>query len=415
MKLTSAVTSLLFLASAQASDKMRFRKYNTTEEGLSKRSDSSINFPINQADADFLRDYTRSISVSRPDDECTETIDFQKVKDRLSEVKLYPTTYPEDDDFWEEFIRVVEAQKHLKTYQKNPCMTDPLPLVMPRATDLWKGFSIVDVAEAVHDEFQGIYTTQMIANWLTPGNAETVKFSNDAIPRKQDGDLDFIRGPIMLADLIGRGVRLCAPCNFSLKWEVGRPRPEEVAFAVDQRTLAVPKCVKWETAKILKDTLRDFDMKDPTDFTAYAEGSPTHPSWPAMHSAAASSSFWLDVVLELDEEQRCEAMMLDYSVSFARTVAGVHYEGDNLTGLTVGQEILAQRLPDILANEYGADRAEVQKRVDAKRFDWNGFENSPCYKSERFKTHPAAKPLFCLDQRGIPVQVSGDNACTATY
>jgi hypothetical protein len=381
------------------------------------RNPSSINFPLNQADADFLRNYSRSISVSLPDDECTKTIDFKQVKDKLSAVNLYPTTYPEDDDFWSEFIRVVEAQKHLKTYQKNPCMTDPLPLVMPRVTDLWKGFNIVDVAEAVHDEFQGIYTTQMIANWLTPEslNKDPVKFNNDAIPRKQAGDLDFIRGPIMLADMIGRGVRLCAPCNFSLKWEVGRPRPEEVAFAVDQRTLAVPKCVKWETAKILKDTLRDFDMKDPTDFTAYAEGSPTHPSWPAMHSAAASSSFWLDVVLELSPEQRCEARMLDYSVSFARTVAGVHYEGDNLTGLTVGQEILAQRLPDILAREYGSDPAKVQARVKEMRFDWTTFENSECFKSERFKTRPAAKPLFCLDQRVIPVPFSGDNACTATY
>jgi hypothetical protein len=271
-------------------------------------------------------------------------------------------------------------------------MTDPLPLVMPRVTDQWKGFSIVDVAEAVHDEFPGIYHTKMIENWLETGG---ITFSNDAIPRLSETAPDFNRGPIMLADMIGRGVRLVGPCNFCLKWEAGMPRPEEIAFAVDQGTLPIPQHIGQKRAKRLKDTLRDFNMKDPTDFTAYAEGSPTHPSWPAMHSAAASASFWLDVVMDLTPEQLCEARMLDYSVSFARTVAGVHYEGDNFSGLMVGQSILAQRLPAVLADEYGSDMAKVQARIDAKRYDWTTFEDSDCFKQDRFKSVPAAKPASC--------------------
>jgi len=414
MKLTSPsniALSLLFLPSAQAyykedePTKVRFEKFNFTKAAI------PIDFPLDLSSADYLRKNSNSISVSLPDEECTLKSDFTDIKNDLSSVGLYPPTFPEDKKFWDEFSVVVNAQAHLKNYQKNPCMTDPLPLVMPRATDLWKGFNIFDVAESVHDEFPGIYHNQMVANWLALGN---VKYNNKAIPRKSA--IDFIRGPIMLAEMIGRGVRLVGPCNFSLKWEVGRARPEEIAFKVDQGTLDIPSSVPWERANIIRDSLAAMDLKDETDFTAYAEGSPTHPSWPAMHSAAAAGSFWMDVILDLTPEQRCEARMLDYSVSFARTVAGVHYEGDNLSGLMVGQEILAQRLPAVLAHEYGADEDEVQKLVDEKRFDWTTFEDSDCYKNDaRFKTHPAPKPAFCFDKRGIPVQLSGENACTAAY
>jgi hypothetical protein len=383
----AALASLLFLASAQADDTVRFEKFNFTEP-----ASKTINFPLDQADADFLRQNSNSISVSLVDDECSAKTDIAQVKADLSEVNLYPPTFPEDEGFWDEFAVVVKAMEQLKTYQKNPCMTDPLPLVMPRVTDQWKGFSIVDVAEAVHDEFPGIYHTKMIANWLETGG---ITFSNDAIPRLSETAPDFNRGPIMLADMIGRGVRLVGPCNFCLKWEAGMPRPEEIAFAVDQGTLPIPQHIGQKRAKRLKDTLRDFNMKDPTDFTAYAEGSPTHPSWPAMHSAAASASFWLDVVMDLTPEQLCEARMLDYSVSFARTVAGVHYEGDNFSGLMVGQSILAQRLPAVLADEYGSDMAKVQARIDAKRYDWTTFEDSDCFKQDRFKSVPAAKPESC--------------------
>ena len=396
MKLTSpsntALASLLFLASAQADDTVRFEKFNFTEP-----ASKSIHFPLDQTDADFLRQNSRSISVSLPDDECSAKTDFAQIKTDLSAVGLYPPTYPEDDGFWDEFEVVVNAMKHLKTYQKNPCMTDPLPLVMPRVTDQWKGFSIVDVAEAVHDEFPGIYHTQMIESWLESGG---LAFSNDAIPRLSQTAPDFNRGPIMLADMIGRGVRLVGPCNFCLKWEAGMPRPEEIGFKVDQGTLAIPQKISQEKAKFIKESLQEFEMQDPTDFSAYAEGSPTHPSWPAMHSAAASASFWLDVVMDLTEEQLCEARMLDYSVSFARTVAGVHYEGDNYAGLMAGQSILAQRLPAVLADEYGSDPAKVQARIDAKRYDWTTFEDSDCFKSERFKSVPAAKPASCTGGGG---------------
>ena len=54
----------------------------------------------------------------------------------------------------------------------------------------------------------------------------------------------------------------------------------------------------------------------------------------------------------LTEDQLWEARMLDYSVFYARTVAGVHYPSDNIAGLMAGEEILAKRLPEFLHEEY---------------------------------------------------------------
>jgi len=35
----------------------------------------------------------------------------------------------------------------------------------------------------------------------------------------------------------------------------------------------------------------------------------------------ASTSFWLSIVLDLNDEQLCEARLMDYGISYARTIA----------------------------------------------------------------------------------------------
>ena len=114
------------------------------------------------------------------------------------------------------------------------------------------------------------------------------------------------------------------------------------------------------------------------DFTAYEEGSPVHPAWPAMHSAASSASLWLAVVLDLTPEQYCEALRVDYAVSYARTVAGVHYPKDNIAGLNLGTEIMKDRLADHLALNYGSDRDKVQAKLNSLTFDWADFNPDDC-------------------------------------
>jgi len=114
----------------------------------------------------------------------------------------------------------------------------------------------------------------------------------------------------------------------------------------------------------------DMKLTKATEFTQYPEGSPNHPSWPAMHSAASSMSLWLAVVAELTEEQYCQVLRTDYAVSFARTCAGVHYRSDNYAGLNMGQEVIAHVLPDHLATYYGADPVAVKAKIEKYRFDW---------------------------------------------
>ena len=75
------------------------------------------------------------------------------------------------------------------------------------------------------------------------------------------------------------------------------------------------------------------------------------------------------------------------TLSYARTVAGVHYTSDNIAGLMVGQKVLAEKLPQYLHDEYGADFTLVKKEVErASMFDWTTFNTTECWMEEEFKT-----------------------------
>merc|ERR1739836_226419 len=99
-----------------------------------------------------------------------------------------------------------------------------------------------------------------------------------------------------------------------LKWTVGMPRPEEIAWLIytDQLTHkrdGVPKSI---VSKI-----KSLELSDSHDFTHYKEsGCPTHPSWPAMHSAGSTISVWLPAIAKLTRDQYCEALRTDYAVSY---------------------------------------------------------------------------------------------------
>ena len=96
-----------------------------------------------------------------------------------------------------------------------------------------------------------------------------------------------------------------------------------------------------------------------------------------MHSAGSSLSLWLPVVCNLTEEQLHQVKLLDYTVAYARTVAGVHYHDDNIAGLNMGQEIIADELPQLLHDRYGSDMDAVKEKVEMYRFDWNDFKPKP--------------------------------------
>jgi membrane-associated phospholipid phosphatase len=204
---------------------------------------------------------------------------------------------------------------------------------------------------------------------------DRAKVDNTTIPLRCN--VEFLRGIVMLAELNTWAIGTVGPINFGIKYYAGRARPEEVAFLISEGELTSEDGVP-------DDLLMDIplhSLEKAVDFTAYPEGSPMHPSWPAMHSAASSASFWLAVVLNLTPEQSCQAKLVDYGVAYARTVAGVHFPGDNTAGLNLGQEVVASKLPEHLAHRYGSDPTIVRQKIDSLRFDWRDFLDSDCAKN----------------------------------
>ena len=71
----------------------------------------------------------------------------------------------------------------------------------------------------------------------------------------------------------------------------------------------------------IKSYVRYLNPQSPYDFTAYEEGCPKHPSWPAMHAASGSCSLWMVVTMDLNDEQLCQARLTDYAIAYSRTIA----------------------------------------------------------------------------------------------
>lgn len=267
---------------------------------------------------------------------------------------------PSNDDsseFWADFREVVIVQeKRLMNVSASAVL--PLPMS-------WINFDINDVAEAVHDEPLGIHHIALIKQL----NKQGAKADKEIIP--STCIVEFIRGVVMLNYLINWSISTVGPTNFGLKYYAGRARPEEVAWHIHTGAISAPRD--------LVEAIAARNLTTAESFTAYPEGSPRHPAWPAMHSASASASLWLPVVMNLTDAQVCEVKRVDYAVAYARTVAGVHYPSDNIAGLKLGQELVARKLPQELHEKYGSDVEVVKAKIEQLRFNWEDFTSTDCF------------------------------------
>jgi membrane-associated phospholipid phosphatase len=307
---------------------------------------------------EILQDKTNAVSVVPPGDFELHGAESPAFIHACGGLPSMPNA-DSNHDFWNELEHVVDMQIH----RRQSGNLTPQQLTLPL---LWSGMDIHAVAEAVHDEYPG-YHQQKLLEWLW---AAGVAIDYDILPFRSNSD--FIGNQIRLADLNTWAIRIVSPINFHLKWQAGRPRPEEVAYMISTGDLTTG------VRDSLKNKIDGMNLTEAPEFTAYAEGCPRHPSWPAMHSAASSASLWLSVVLNLKEDQYCEALRVDYAVAYARTVAGVHYPSDNTVGLNLGQIIIAENLADYLAEAYGSDRDKVQAKIKSKLVDWKNFDSSTC-------------------------------------
>ncbi|KAL7553722.1 hypothetical protein ACHAWF_017038 [Thalassiosira exigua] len=314
----------------------------------------------------MLKSHTDSVSVVALDDWEVSELDVVELISEVGGMPPHPSS-SEDGEYWDQLAGVMNLQ--IKRIRRGGALarialkTFPLPF-------RWVDLSINGVAAQVHEEYPGSHQATMIEDMLSGlyGRLET-----DSAVIPQRSRVHFLLGMFALAELNNWAIGRVGPYNFAAKWLVGRARPEEVVAEIQAGNLSYVPTAILDFAKKLPRTSRA------EDFTAYPEGSPRHPSWPAMHGAASGLSSWLPIVMDLTPLQQCQAKLIDFAVSYARVVAGVHYEDDVIAGLDMGQEIVARLLPEHLSKTYGADAEVVKAKVERMRFSWRDFEmTNPC-------------------------------------
>ena len=348
---------------------------------------TSAEYPITASTdiVDFLRKSNAVSVVTEDDYEIKQNV--QETIGAIGGPPIHPTC-DASSPFWEELQHVVDVAKYrrangnqdsanLASYLQTLGYDEWLPHYIPT---LWDGDTIAQVAENVHDEAPGDWQAQLIQQFLVEG----LEVDYAIMPKRSA--VEFIGAVVRLYDLNTHFINYVGPHNFAAKWHVGRARPEEMVYAIvngDIDSSCVPPALYSDIAANFDD-LRGatfdypYGASDPdgTAFTAYEEGIPRHPSWPDMHSAASNISFWMQVMFKLTDAQVCEAMKIDYGVSYARTIAGVHYKQDNLAGLNMGKEVIRLDIAKYLHDHFDADEAAAQAKADAiaASFDWNDYE-----------------------------------------
>jgi membrane-associated phospholipid phosphatase len=306
-------------------------------------------YPLDESLGDILK--TQSMASSPMTAADLPEIDANELIRKIGGLPAFPG----EQVFWDELMEVALFQAHRILNARPPF----------RLPEIWRGFDIEEVAQAVHNDFPGYWHQKLLEIFWAKG----LHMDYSIVPFHSN--VDFVGTTVGLAALNTWAIgEICHP-NFLVKWTVGKLRPEEAAFQITNNLMeGVPLPLKY-----LIDWM---DLTNPEQFTAYPEGSPSHPSWPAMHSAASAASLWLATVADLTDEQYCQVLLTDYAIAFARTVAGVHYSSDNIAGLNLGQHLVAEALPEYLTVVFGANKTAVEEKVAQLRFDWTNFDPTSC-------------------------------------
>jgi len=328
------------------------------------------NYPIGKKSkyVKNIKEKTDAITVVNHKDDFE--IQQFSIKDLINSVggePDHPSVF-KNAEYWDKLYKLIE----LREISDNALAVTALADFMQQPLR-WQNYTVYDIGEAVHDEYPGLHQAGFIEDLVANGKYGPIEFDDDIIPRRSTAQ--FLRGIVMLCDLNTWTVSNVGPYNFGAKWYAGRARPEEVAFQI-----ANGEIKKKYVPKKLFNAIAAMNLETVTDFSQYPEGSPRHPSWPAMHSAASNISFWLQVVMRLTPRQVCEAKKVDFAVAYARSVAGVHFEDDNIAGLMMGQTIVAGLLPEYLEMRYNSPKLVVEDKISKKTFDW--LEYDPLEKCE---------------------------------
>lgn len=141
---------------------------------------------------------------------------------------------------------------------------------------------------------------------------------------------EFIQDRVVLhADLAAYLVE-ALEATFEVKYFFGRPRPEEANLIGESST-------------------------------AYPEGCPTHPAYPAGHGAVAGATYaYMKFRFDLSAEQEQVIEEATKHFSMYRSLAMVHYANDNMVGWALGNKVVEE-----LCLAKQAQEAESQDTQEA--------------------------------------------------
>ena len=318
-------------------------------------------FPIQGMTAQLLKEETLADSPMTTDDFALQGDELDKYCRALDPQPHHPSSEPKNP-FWKELHHVVKLQ-HARRKNRNPSKYSTWP-------KLWENYTLDDMANAVRNEFPNSQQAALIDHLLKNGG---IQMDHYVLPERSQRD--SVGSIFTLCALNTWVVAALSPICFLCKWSNGVIRPEEIAYLIATKQFTrkdgVPPC--------LVRRIRRLQLQNAHDFTAYKDqGCPTHPSWPAMHSTGSTLSTWLPAITKLTRDQYCEALRMDLGVAHARTVAGVHYAEDNYAGLNLGMNVLQDKLPKHLTDNYHAHEDRVRAKMKHLKFDWKDFDPKKC-------------------------------------
>ena len=333
--------------------------------------------PLEKSKAMILKQETKADSVVISGDlqlyGSDGEVDHWLSEDPITGATVNPV-FPGMEGFWDELEQVVVAQISREEGQvaqegwPETWMDRSMVNLSPWQSDQTYGnLTYADVAQAVNGEYPAYHQQIFLKLLFSQGVIST------DLGQPFRSNVDFVGKVVRLGEINTWAFEVVAPVNFMLKWHFGMPRPEEMAYKISMGDYTEEDQVPSDLVHLI----RSMNLQNAHDFTAYKnKGSPFHPSFPAMHSAGSTCSFWLAALCQLSGEQFLEALRVDYAVAMGRTVAGVHYVQDNLVGLNLGQRILREKLPGFLSEMYGYDPELVRERLNRLSFDWKDFDSA---------------------------------------
>lgn len=256
--------------------------------------------------------------------------------------------YPEDEGFWDQFTQTIHAASMAQdkaAYRRG--VSPALEASNVNRADL--------AAEAVHRD------------WPTEILTIGARYATSGFRTIEPLEGVFTDKVVLLNYLMSWAAWAVSANSFCAKWHFMMPRPEEVAGAIVRNEIDAPEHVKLQLFDMVS---RQSLLADQRKFTTYPEGSPNHPSYNAMHSAAAGAAATVvKVVMELSKQDTDMINLTARNMAYFRTTAGVHYPQDNKTGLWLGQETVKRLLPTKLA-ELGVDAALTENLLADAYIEW---------------------------------------------